>query len=808
MGLRDALGRLFEDDSSRSLRHAREARERARLEFESRELSRVSHESFGYSSPFDLWSPLLDRVAEYQSDPASFVLGGPGLRKRGQNWPVFQTEQELDHYRTISRGVYEGNSNGKGFLQGLTSFVVCEGMTLRATTDRKGDDSADRLVSLTQDWLDEFEKRNNFAERQQEVYKRSKRDGEAFVRLFLRPDGSSDVRFVWPEHVYAPPAEDDSDWSFGVLTEPGDAETVLAYAVHDPESLSWSAVNAAEVEHFKCNVDSGVKRGLPEFCLDLRDLLEEAKKVRRNTAHGAAIQAAIAWVRQHEQASVSQVNALTQANRDFQAPRFSRFGNDRIDSENFEPGTILDVDKGQTYVPPPPASNAVAHAQVVQMLLRLAAARWNAPEGLVSGDYSNNNFASALVAESPFRRTMSMEQGFYKRRFTNIVDKARRHAVACGLLPAESLGVVEIQVEPPELENRNPTEVAQRDQIYNSMRVKSAQTISQEQGLDYEQEQSNFAAAADSQGSEGQALPLPGDPTQDQGPPNPFESMSFMTQFAMEQGFTGTITDARGAKRKFVQGKQVKLAASAGGGKPPGEKRTAAPAPGDENHREQTAPTERESAAVERACDPEGKAPPGKVREVYGKVKAAATDAVASFFRAPIHNAAQVLDAASDALLLNAEEFGSIFFGNRSALDGQANDPVSQALGLSPVAAAKLLSSATAKVLAWAKSKLAGPSVESAQGDDPQAQARDLLRAIGEAIAKALEKALEEGGDESFLESGEYLTEWAYEQLSFEAREGLVRKVVTDSRGVKRTYWVRPAEAVAAQKKKGEDFRA
>ena len=565
MGILSFVGGMFSGTSRQlteeTLALKRAQRERLRIETElanerkSLEIAAVrkrrEHITESVVAPGDWFAPLLDRMAEAQADPNQFPFGNMSSRRYGQNWPYILSDQHLDMYRTLSRNIYDGNAHGKGLINGFCAYVVGNGMTLRATQRKRGDDSP--LVGKLQAWLDNFADVNTFSEFQQEAFVRSKRDGEAIVRHFPKSNGQTHLRFVWPEHVRQPPMEIQDVWSFGIETDPNDVEEVKAFSILPDSSPSDQPeiVSAEEIDHIKCNVDRGIKRGMPELCLDLRDSLESARKLRRNTAEGAAVRAAFAYIRKHATATSSQVDDFLTAQQDYLAPRVSRDGQQNRATELIEPGTVVDIDAGQEYIASPADAGVPFYVQAVQMCLRAAGCRWNAPEGLASGDYSNNNFASALVAEAPFRLRCEMEQEFYRTRFMRIVMRAVQHAIDIGALPPDTLEVCEVQMTPRSLEVRDKQQEASTNQIYTGMGIKSPQTISQELGLDYENEQSNIEAALARKGPEGSTMPLPGE--------SGFESFTDDGEweiFEAREGLTKKIiTDKNGVKRTvYVRG--------------------------------------------------------------------------------------------------------------------------------------------------------------------------------------------------------------------------------------------------------------
>src|SRR6185369_4253327 len=90
----------------------------------------------------------------------------------------------------------------------------------------------------------------------------------------------------------------------------------------------------------------------------------------------------------------------------------------------YPPGSVLKVGYGQEYLPGPMGAERNAGFELVgQYSLRRIGVRWNMPEYMISGDASNGNYSSTLVAESPFVKAREADQQFYKRHFLSILWK-------------------------------------------------------------------------------------------------------------------------------------------------------------------------------------------------------------------------------------------------------------------------------------------------------------------------------------------------------------------------------------------------
>src|SRR5262249_54567304 len=116
--------------------------------------------------------------------------------------------------------------------------------------------------------------------------------------------------------------------SFGIITGPYDHTRPLAYwkAVDgDTGNGEEGAAYSERVElvpdvpsttNSKANVDRTIKAGLTDFSFDTYDNFKAASRLAENMAEGAAIQAAIALVMEHEGSSVSAIQGFVDAQAD------------------------------------------------------------------------------------------------------------------------------------------------------------------------------------------------------------------------------------------------------------------------------------------------------------------------------------------------------------------------------------------------------------------------------------------------------------------------------------------------------------
>lgn len=463
----------------------------------------------------DFWlsgyGDMLDRYRD--GFVGTYPVTQPTDRRYGSNYPFWVSESQLSILRAQARLCVTTNPNAQGLLNGLCSYVIGCGYTYRATA-KKSSGAEDTLVSAVQEVIDTFREENCWSEMEQELFWRSREDGEAFLRFFPQEDGRLVVRTVEPEQIYQPPGSDILEWSYGIQTDLDDVFAIQAYHVDyrvaggqkEPDPTMGEIVPANQVIHIKVNVKRSIKRGMSDFAYETLDAFTQAGKLRRNLGEGAAVQAAIAAVRQHESTTVDQVQDFLQSGIDYSAANTAT--GRQVDFQRIEPGSFLDIPKGMNYIPPPAAANSAAHLEVLQGLLRSAGNRHNAPEWLVSSDSSNGNYASSLTAEAPFTRHCIRLQEFYKNHFLRVIRSAVEAASSAGVLPDKVLNLVDIQVQAPSVETRDKSAEASANQIYSTLGIKSRQTIAQELGLDWDQEEANQQQLSPAQG-DGGLLQLP-----------------------------------------------------------------------------------------------------------------------------------------------------------------------------------------------------------------------------------------------------------------------------------------------------------
>lgn len=479
---------------------------------------------------------------DFVSDDPAFSYGGPASlysllsdRQWGKYWPVYQHEIDLMRIRGSCHNLRLLCGTLDGLQDSLANYVLGKGFTFLAQPAEKaagifGD--SDLLIAAVQRCIDRFIDDHGFdgSGFDRECHHRSREDGEAFAPIEWDPRrGRVKARFLECEQVTQPAStnsldnwlgfrtEFPTDWSFGVHTTHRRTNEVHGYhVVYDGIQGDWSyfpdfdvpdpvmqdakemgSGPVARLEHIKRNVPANAKRGVSDYFPVIGDMGREAK-IRRNTAEGAALQAAIAWILQPTIPGGSQSGAQGIGSGDFFTNYQKPIANSGTKLQNvtrYVPGTILRAGYGYEYKPGPMgAERNQGFVDVGQYVLRMTGMRWQFPEGMISGDYSNNNFASSMVAESPFVKAREADQVFYKRHFHSLIWKVLRMCWEMGAFDRFGISwaslehLVDVKIDCPTVATRDALKMAQTAQLYKALGVLSLPTIASQAGLDYEAE--------------------------------------------------------------------------------------------------------------------------------------------------------------------------------------------------------------------------------------------------------------------------------------------------------------------------------
>jgi hypothetical protein len=464
-------------------------------------------------------------VVPWTEYPGFDEYGGATSRSRPYYWsaiddrtegrwrPQYESDNDLRRMRAESRRFKAFFPVAEAALETLTNYVIGPGFEFNAQP-KPGKPECE-LVGMVQSVIDRFLEYNDFnGSLDREIHVDSRIDGDVFATLY--PE-ETDVRIelVSPDSIVEPARPEPlnrmlgtghklNQWWLGVHTlwnqhlKCDDSARPLGYhAVFDHHGDQWDYLPSVRVEHIKRNVGRKARRGVGDFDIIARDL-ELNAKLLRNTAEGAAILAAIVMIRQHPPGVTrSSIESMVSNSATTTYERQVASGTRTTNVEQMRPGTVKDVPNGmQAMLGPLGSLNSPVYIEVDKHILRRIWHRWNAPE-MLTGDASNANYASSLVAEGPFVKSREGDQGKYGAHFVNLIWKALKmyHAAgAFGVVTWQQLReYITINAKGPEVASRDKLQQAQVNEILHRNKIISKRTWAAETGLDYDEELDELA---------------------------------------------------------------------------------------------------------------------------------------------------------------------------------------------------------------------------------------------------------------------------------------------------------------------------
>ena len=471
----------------------------------------ISYDTGSYQTG---WGPFWNDPSEYGAfqfpnagmggwvNPAQLAVRDNYLS--GEQLPIYLSWWQLKSIRDRARFVFATNEFAHGLVQCFQSFVVgSAGFKWRvASIDLKNPVPED-LLKRCQASLDIFREYNNMVDVENEIVYRLHVDGEVFLRKFPQANGMLVIRFIEPELVrgYATDIGSPKD-SFGIIVEEDDINSVLGYQVILKPTVTREPtfIPAEEIIHIKIGTNANAKRGLTTFYPVFQNLTN-CEDILASTVTMAKARAKIAMIRKVNNVAPDSMASLVDSQIDATLGGSNNMGaTENIGLERFGYGSIITAPANIDYEFPGANVDAAGLIQVLQANLRSLATRFGISETLMSGDASNNNYSSALIAEAPARRTFERWQGIVGRSLAECRFEPNKSlawsqihlASEHGIIPKEILKNIKITSEAYSLQSREHQKEAEMNNIYHSMGVKSIQTIRAELGLDNDTEASNF----------------------------------------------------------------------------------------------------------------------------------------------------------------------------------------------------------------------------------------------------------------------------------------------------------------------------
>ncbi|MBA3315050.1 MAG: phage portal protein [Planctomycetaceae bacterium] len=328
--------------------------------------------------------------------------------------------------RTQARQLVIENPHARNVLRLMEAYVVgpdCRVSAMVEASDHEAASTADRL------WR-RFLAANCRHFSYREFARRTWRDGECFVRHFPRAQWPPVVRFLDPETIGSTPEAPESS---GVITDLDDAETVVAYLLIDQATGELrEAIPAGEVLHAKINADSNEPRGTTLFAPLIAPLTQYERWLDTELV-ARKLQASIVLWRKVSDGPTASFGST--ADDDLAIEAASR--------ERFHAGSILTTSASTDLQFLQPPSHIRDSAPLGRMMLLSAAAGAGLPEYMLTGDASNANYASTMIAEGPAVKLFQSEQKFFAVELSRLWRWVMAEAVRLGQLPAGFLDSAE-----------------------------------------------------------------------------------------------------------------------------------------------------------------------------------------------------------------------------------------------------------------------------------------------------------------------------------------------------------------------------
>jgi len=323
---------------------------------------------------------------------------------------------------------------GRGLLETMETFVIGDSMRVLSS-----DENSD-----VQDYWDEWADLNSWDMRSKEVFRRYLRDGEDFLRWFKpeNQDGHLLLRFVEPNEIVDPAGRDNwGNHSWGIETDPDDVEKVINYYRNYGRIAEggivtedkWEQIPADQMDHFKCQVDSNVKRGrswllgVGKYIRMHEQWLEQRFQLNR-------MRNLFAVIGNIKGVSTTDVATIKGKFTDTSGKTASGEGTPKKMPSNammlLQKGVDWDLKSLNIN-----ASDAKEDGRNIQLLISVAT---GLTEYIVRGDASNANFSSSMVSESPMVKMFQKYQDIWKYMQNVVHARVIRHGIVIGKLPAMS----------------------------------------------------------------------------------------------------------------------------------------------------------------------------------------------------------------------------------------------------------------------------------------------------------------------------------------------------------------------------------
>lgn len=387
-------------------------------------------------------------------------------RAEGRFIPIYDNELDLRAIRMACRLIGQDIPVAEAMRRRLCEYTISSGFDWDVKHENP------EIQSYLKHAIDETLENSGWMDLEIETFNREFEDGEAIGRI-VQSSGDFSIEMLEPEYLTEPARPgvlDDhygfytpTTWSFGVATASGRTDRPLAYHIcRDGVGTDWDVFLPKDVFHWRRNVTANAKRGVSDGYLTLK-WLKHASKLASNTAIGAAIQAAIAYIVEHAPTTTApQAQAIAENRFNSNVVvKYDYTSGSQYNRKEVRAGSVVDIKAGAKYHAALLGSNASnIYVEVMEALFRLSGTVYAMPESMMTGYAGNNNRASSETAESPFIQGRKMDQ----RKRVNQLKKLLK--LICEVIARRTgwewdrvRAGLKLIVQPPDIVNRNVQEL-------------------------------------------------------------------------------------------------------------------------------------------------------------------------------------------------------------------------------------------------------------------------------------------------------------------------------------------------------------
>ena len=441
---------------------------------------------------------LLESMPEFakDNDEKDWMVVG------SQDYEEYTTNQ-IDTLRQNAQILYYTSPLARGIITMIVNFVIGSSFEIVPADD-------DEKVKA---YWEKFWSDNKMDMRVKEFVKRTLRDGENFLRFF--PGKGKEpvplVRFIRTSQI----SDKNNKHTYGIETDPNDVETVIRYYrnYNDPDGQQASeTIDAKDMIHTKIMVDSDVKRGL-SFLIGVMKYIKDYTDWLNDRKHLNKIRTIFNLIAKPTGATTA---GTFGTNMTDSLVKSTSGGSNTYNKKLPKSGSLISS-KGVEYDFKSLNLNAADTQHDGRAMLLMIVAGSNLAEYMVTGDNSNNNYASAMISEAPAVKAFEAWQDFFSHPFKEIYKKVIMDAVDANILPdkyekktsewdidkkimiekIESVLVTgECELQFPILIHRDIEAETKSFTIQNQFDIVSKKTISAKLGYDYENEKKELIREA------------------------------------------------------------------------------------------------------------------------------------------------------------------------------------------------------------------------------------------------------------------------------------------------------------------------